>query len=74
VGLALVAGGAAAIAAGVVLLGVSGYRLAHARDSYEDYLAARAGPDERTAGIVTVCAGVALGAGAIARFELVRRR
>src|SRR5439155_7952724 len=48
-GIALAAGGAAAIAAGVVLLAVSGARLAHANNSYDDYLAARAAPDERTA-------------------------
>jgi tetratricopeptide (TPR) repeat protein len=70
----LLAGGAAAVIAGVVLLGWSGYRLAHARDSYDDYLAARVAPDERTAGIVVLSAGVALGAGAAARFLVVRRR
>jgi tetratricopeptide (TPR) repeat protein len=73
-GLTLAAGGVAAVAAGAVLLGVSGYRLAHAHDNYEDYLAARGAPDQRTAGIVVLCAGVALGAGAVARFELVRRQ
>ena len=72
-GLTLLAGGVAAVAAGAVLLGVSGYRLAHAHDNYEDYLAARGAPDERTAGIVVLRAGVALGAGAAARFELARR-
>ncbi|MCU1282104.1 MAG: hypothetical protein JWM53_5650, partial [bacterium] len=73
-GVALLAGGVAAIAAGAVLLGVSAHRLAHAGDSYDDYLAARAAPDERTAGIVVLSAGVALGAGAAARFLVVRRR
>jgi tetratricopeptide (TPR) repeat protein len=70
----LLAGGIAAVVAGVVLLGYSGYRLAHAADTYEDYLAARDAPDQRLAGIIVLSAGVALAGGGAIRYAVIASR
>ena len=69
----LLAGGVAAIVAGAVMLGLSSARSSHARDSYEQFLAAEDAPELQIAGAVVLSSGALLCAGAAVRYGVVHR-
>jgi tetratricopeptide (TPR) repeat protein len=74
VGAVLMGAGLGAVVTSLGLLGWSGYRLAHAEDSYEAFIEARGAVGVRDAAAVTLCAGVVLTVGGTVRWLIVRQR